>query len=153
MLYPSAAVPPPRVDVTTLPGSGPFYAGSALTLRCAVDIDLLVDIPYMITVMWLKSGRVIGNNERTTISNVTQLSSSMHETSLGLRPLSSTSDTGTYTCQVAVNSISSQFLVLGANQADMETVNVQGNYNLSNYCGNAYGICIEMSRNWNRKSN
>ena len=126
-MYHSAVVPPPRVDVTTLPGSGPFYAGSALTLRCVIGIDAVVDIPYTITVMWLKSGRVIGNNARTTISNVTQLSSSMHESRLDLRPLSSTSDTGTYTCQVAVNSASSVFLVLGANQADMETINVQGN--------------------------
>lgn len=79
--------------------------------------------------MWLKSGEVLRNDAHTTISNVTQLSSYAHESTLGLNPLSRASDSGTYTCNVIISPDTSSLSVQGANQADMETVIVQGKYN------------------------
>lgn len=112
------------VEVTALSGSGPFYAGSALTIGCTIEIDASVDVPYMLTVTWLKSRVPISSDDRTTISNVTQLSSYRHEATLSLNPLRSTSDTGTYSCQVVVHSSSS--LVQGASHTDMEAITIQG---------------------------
>ena len=119
-------VPQPRVEVTAFPGGVLFYAGSELTLRCSIEIDVAVDIPFTVSVTWLKSGSVISSNDRTAISNVTQLSPYIYEGSLVLDPLSSTSDTGIYMCQVAVSPVSAELLVQGVSQAGMETVTVQG---------------------------
>ena len=113
--------------MTTLLSSAPFYAGSALTLRCDIEISEAVDIPYTVAVTWLKSGsQIIGSDERTTISNVTQLSPYTYEASIGLNPLSITFDTGSYTCQVVVSPGSSVSLVQRASQTDMLTLTVQG---------------------------
>lgn len=119
-------VPHPRVEVTTLLGSPPFYAGSALTLRCSVQVDVTVDIPYRVTLAWLKSGTPISSNNRTAISNATQMSPYTYESTLGLNPLSSTSDTGTYTCQVEVTAGPAMAHILGSTQRDTESILVQG---------------------------
>ncbi len=110
--------------MTTAPSSGPFYAGSALNLGCAITIDASVDTPHTVSVMWLRLGVSISNSDRTPISNVTQLSSYRYTSSLGLSPLSSTADTGTYTCQVVISSAS--VFVRQATQIDTERVTVQG---------------------------
>ncbi len=78
--------------------------------------------------MWSKSGVTISNNNRTAISNVTQISSNEYEAILFLNSLSSRLDTGVYTCQVVVSPDSSSILVQGASQTDMEIVTVQGQY-------------------------
>lgn len=122
----SATVPQPRVEVTTLRSSSPLYAGSGLTLTCAVEIDASVDIPYTLTVTWLKSGAIINSNDRTTISNITRLSSFSFDSRLSFNPLSSASDSGTYTCQVSLSPESPFTLVQGASQTDVETITVQG---------------------------
>jgi hypothetical protein len=95
-------------------------------LRCMVEIDATVDVPHTVVVMWLKSGAILGSNIRRTISNVTQLSPYMYETSLSLDPLSRTSDGGTYTCQAAVNPDSSLLSVRAASHSNMEIIIVQG---------------------------
>ena len=96
-------VPQPTVEVSTFPESGPFYAGSDLSLRCLFEINSAVDIPYTVTVDWLKSGAVLSGDDRVFVSNVTQLSSNLYLTSVDLNPLSSSSDTGTYTCRVTAD--------------------------------------------------
>ena len=126
-MYHSPTVPQPMVEVTSLT-SAPFYAGSALTLRCAIEVDSAVDIPYSITVTWLKSRSVISSSDHTTISDVTQLSPHRHEATLTLNPLRSGLDTGTYTCQVTVNPESPSPSVQGSSQVDTETITVQGTY-------------------------
>ncbi len=122
----SATVPQPIVEVTTLRSSSPLYAGSGLTLMCAVEIDASVDIPYTITVTWLKSEASISSNDRTTISNITQSSSLSYNSRLSFNPLSSVSDSGTYTCQVSLSPQSPFTLVQGASQTDVETITVEG---------------------------
>jgi len=113
------------VDVNTIPGSGPFYAGSALSLRCIVEVGVTLDIPYFVTVEWLKSGLTLGSDGRRTISNTTEVSAYVHESTLVLNPLSSQLDTGSYACQVAVGPILSSVFVRGVGLASMEAVIVQ----------------------------
>ena len=120
------SVPQPRVEVTTLHSSTPLYAGSSLTLRCTIEVDASVDIPYTIAVRWSKSGAGIGNNARVTVSNITQLSSLSYESRLNFNPLSSTLDAGTYVCHVEVSPESSLLLVRRASQTDAEAITVQG---------------------------
>ena len=117
-------VPSPTVEVTRTPTSGPFYAGCTLSLRCAVTVDASVDTPYVVSVMWLRSGVSIGNSDRIPISNVTQLSSYSYTARLGFNPLSSTEDTGTYTCQVVISPAS--VFVQQVTQSGTERITVQG---------------------------
>ena len=112
--------------MTTPFDSPPFYAGSTLTLRCSVQIDAAIDVPHLVSLVWLKSGATISSDARTTISNVTQLSPSMHDATLVLNPLSRTLDSGTYSCQVSLDPELALPTVQGAIQTDTENVVVQG---------------------------
>ena len=121
-------MPQPRVEVSTLPESGPFYAGSDLTLRCMIEIDSTVDVPYLVTVQWQRSGVVLSNSERVTVSNVTQQSSYMYLASVDLNPLSATSDVGMYTCHAVVDANPPLMYIQQAIHSDTETVTVQSKY-------------------------
>ena len=105
-----------------------IYAGSSLTLICGIEIDFSADIPYRVSVIWLKSGNILVPSNRVTISNVSDLSLYQHEATLSVSPLSSVSDTGTYTCQATASPVSVSGFIQGATQSDVETIIVQGTY-------------------------
>lgn len=125
-VYSNCAVPPPRVTVSTQPGSIPFYAGSTFSLFCNAEVNASVDIAYIAAIVWLKSGAEISSDSRRIISNITQLSPHTYQSSLVLSPLSSTSDTGTYTCRANISPAPTELLVQGTTQMDMEVITVQG---------------------------
>ena len=115
-------VPRPAVEVSIIPENGPFYAGSSLSLRCTIEIDSAVDIPYLVNVEWLKSGTMLRNDDRVSVS---QSSSHVYLASVDLSPLSITSDTGTYTCQVMVDTNPPLLYVQRIVHSDMESVTPQ----------------------------
>ena len=118
-------MPQPTVEVSTFPESGPFYAGSGLSLRCTIEIDSVVDVPYIVIIEWLKLGEMLSSNEYVSVSNITQLSSYLYEASVNLSPLSITSDTGIYTCQVTIDPNPPLLYVQMAMHFDTETVSIQ----------------------------
>ena len=118
-------VPQPSVELTTLPESAPFYAGSALSLRCTIAIDSAVDIPYLVTVEWLKSGAVLSASDRVSVSNVTQQTSLVYLASVIVHPLSVTTDNGLYTCRAIVDTNPLELNVQRAIHLDTESVTVQ----------------------------
>lgn len=120
------SVPPPTIEVLTTPENGPFYAGSSLHITCVVEVDSAVDVPHMLDIVWKKSGETLENDYHILISNVTQLRSLSYQSDLGLQPLSTSLDTGEYTCQVEINLNPSLTYVLSAIHATSEMVNVQG---------------------------
>ena len=121
----SFLVPQPSVEVSTFPESGPFYAGSALSLRCAIGIDSVVDIPHLVTVEWLKSGTALGSSDRVSTSNITQLSPLSYSASVNVNPLSVTVDSGVYSCRATVNANPPLLNVQRAIHYDTQTVTVQ----------------------------
>ena len=120
------SVPPPTIEVLTTPENGPFYAGSSLHITCVVEVDSAVDVPHMLDIVWKKSGETLENDYHILISNVTQLRSLSYQSDLGLQPLSTSLDTGEYTCQVEINLNPSLTYVLSDIHATSEMVNVQG---------------------------
>ena len=120
------SVPPPTIEVLTTPENGPFYAGSSLHITCVVEVDSAVDVPHMLDIVWKKSGETLENDYHILISNVTQLRSLSFQSDLGLQPLSTSLDTGEYTCQVEINLNPSLTYVLSDIHATSEMVNVQG---------------------------
>lgn len=113
------------VEVSTVPESGPFYAGSGLSLRCTIEVDSVLDVPYLVNVEWLKSGIMLRSDDRVSISNVTQQSSRLYLARVELSPLSVTSDTGMYTCRVMVDTNPPMLYVQRIVHSDMEAVTPQ----------------------------
>ena len=124
-------VPQPAVEISTFPESGPFYAGSDLSLLCTFQILPVVDIPYTVRVDWQKSGMVLIGNDRVSVSNVTQLSTHMYLASVDLNPLSITSDTDVYTCRVTVDAKPSLLHVQRAVHSDSGAITVQSGFVVS----------------------
>ena len=113
------------VEISTVPESGPFYAGSGLSLQCTIQVDSVLDIPYLVDVEWLKSGIVLRSDDRVSISNLTQQSSHLYLASLDLSPLSITLDIGIYTCQVVIDTNPSMLYVQRIAHTDVEAVTPQ----------------------------
>lgn len=113
------------IEISTVPETGPFYAGSALSLRCSIEVDSALDVPYLVNVEWLKSGTMLRSDSHVSISNVTQQSSRLYLASVDLSPLSVTSDTGMYTCRVMVDTNPSTLYVQRIVHSDMEAVTPQ----------------------------
>lgn len=120
------SVPPPTVEALTTPENGPFYAGSSLHITCVVEVDSAIDVPHMLDILWKKSGETLENDYHILISNVTLLRSLSYQSDLGLQPLSTSLDTGEYTCQVEINLNPSLTYILSAIHATSVMVNVQG---------------------------
>ena len=118
-------VPLPTIEIFTTPESGPFYAGSILSMTCIADTDSVVDTPFTVNIVWVKSGEMLSNDYHISISNVTQLSSHVYQESIYLNPLSTTSDTGIYTCQVEIDSSPSLLYVQRAVHSNLEVITVQ----------------------------
>ena len=118
-------MPQPRVEITTLPESGPFYAGSDMTLSCMIEIDSTIDIPYLVMVDWQRSGVMLSSSERVTVSNITQLSPHMYLASVDLNPLSVSSDIRRYTCRVVVDANPRLKYIQQAIHSDTITVAVE----------------------------
>lgn len=120
-----APVPPPTIEVFTIPQSGPFYAGSSLLLTCRIEVDSAVDVTQTLDIVWIKSGETLENDYHVSTSNVTQLSSRSYQSELDLVPLSTTLDMGLYICQVEIDS-ATQLYVLSTVHSTSVVVNVQG---------------------------
>ena len=125
LFFSPTLVPQPTVEVSALPDSGPLYAGSNVSLKCTIEIDSVVDVPYLVTVEWQKSGAILSSNDRVSVSNITQQSSYLYQASVQLNPLSVTADSGMYTCRVTVDSNPRLLYIQRAIQSDAETITVQ----------------------------
>lgn len=133
--FPSTLVPRPVVEISTVPMSGQFYAGSGLSLRCTIEVDSALDVPYLVNVEWLKSGVLLRSDDRVSISNISRqsMSSGLYLASVDLSTLSITSDTGTYTCRVVVDTNPPMLYVQRIIHSDMEAVTPQSKLNYSTY--------------------
>lgn len=118
-------VPPPTVVTSSLPESGPFYAGTSLTLRCTIETDLAVDIPYMLTVVWMRSGSMLNSTDRVSIMNVSQQSSLVYVATVTVNPLSFNVDSGIYTCSVTLDANPPSSYIQPVVNSDTETITVQ----------------------------
>ena len=90
-------------------------------------MDVTVDIPYLLSFTWTRSGYVLVSGNRLMISNATQLSQYAHYSTLEITALSRIADTGTYSCRVNLLAVSASF-VQGSSQTIMESINIQGKY-------------------------
>lgn len=95
-------------------------------MKCTVLVDTSVDIPHNITLTWLRSGLVLNTDDHVMISNVTKYSLSFYDATMTINALSKTTDTGTYTCSVLLQSRTTEVQVQGSHQSDAESIIIKG---------------------------
>lgn len=93
-------VPPLVVNITT-PVREAYIAGTSLVLRCTIAVDSDVNTGVAIAVKWLRNGIEMSNSARITTADPVQIGTHEYDATLRFDTLSSTRDTGNYTCRAS----------------------------------------------------
>ena len=114
-------VPVPSVNVTRTQVYDNLLAGSTLTIYCDIAIDVNVDTPFNVTLTWTHNNTVLLSNSRVTIINPYSTSLNGYQSRIEFSTLSSTLDSGTYTCDVSVTSNSDYLRVINSENVNNTT--------------------------------
>ena len=87
-----------------------FLAGSELTITCIITVDYAVDTPFIVNTTWtMSNGRVHNILTNTTgriiVLNPFKTSFNTYSTQVIFSTLSSSMDSGIYTCNVSIISV------------------------------------------------
>ena len=122
-------VPVPSVVVNRTQEYDNLLAGSTLTIYCDIAIDANVDTPFNVTTTWTRNNTVLVSNSRVTIIEPYSTDFNEYQSRIEFSTLSSTIDSGAYTCDVSVTSDSDYLYVIDAeNENDTTTFTVIGKY-------------------------
>ena len=133
-------VPVPSVVVTHTQGYNNLLAGSTLTIYCDIAIDVNVDTPFNVTTTWTHNNTVLQPNSRIMIIDPYSTSFNKYQSRIEFSTLSSTIDSGVYTCNVSVASDSNYLYIFdGENVDDTTAFSVISEYT-NIICFNAKGI-------------
>ena len=115
-------VPVPSVVVTRTQEYDNLLAGSTLTIYCDITIDVNVDTPFNVTTTWTLDNTVLLlPNSRVTIIESFSTDFNKYQSRIEFSTLSSTIDSGTYTCAVSVASDSDYLYVFDAENGNNTT--------------------------------
>ena len=114
-------VPAPSVVVTRTQVYDNLLAGSTLTIYCDIAIDVNVDTPFNVTTTWTHSNTVLLSNSRVTIIEPYFTDFNGYQSRIEFSTLSSTMDSGVYTCDVSVTSGSDYLYVIDAKKRNNTT--------------------------------
>ena len=118
-------VPVPLVNVTRTQVYDTLLAGSTLTIYCDIAIDDTVDTPFNVTTTWTRNDTVLVSNSRVMITGPYSTDFNQYQSRIEFSTLSSTMDSGVYTCDVSVTSDSDYLYVFDAdNKNDTTTFTV-----------------------------
>lgn len=104
----------------------PIYSGTSLSLTCTVVLHDAIDTGVAVSSTWRRSGELLTTSARRNISDIMAINSSVYQTYISTTPLSSTLDSGHYTCRVTVIPEPSLPFVHMVTSATTITVNVEG---------------------------
>ena len=125
--FPYHAVPVPSVSIT-MSSDNPLYAGSSLTITCITELSASIDTDVIVSALWKKAGDSISSGDRITISQPQLVSSSVYESELTISPLSTTLDSGDYSCEISVHpSPVSPYIAASASASATVSLVVEGN--------------------------
>ena len=106
-----------------------LLAGSNLTIYCDITIDVNVDTPFNVTSTWTHDNTVLLSNSRMMIIDPYSTSLNEYQSRIEFSTLSSTIDSGVYTCDVSVTRNSDYLYVFDAeNVNDTTTFTVISEY-------------------------
>ena len=89
-----------------------LLAGSTLTIYCDITIDVNVDTQFTVTTTWTHDNTVLLPNSRMMIIDPYSTSLNEYQSRIEFSTLSSTIDSGVYTCDVSVTSNSDYLYVI-----------------------------------------
>ena len=131
LFYFFLAVPTPYLDVT-LTRQSDYLAGSELTITCDITIDLHVNTPFIINTLWVMLDEI--NNEmrtlnenyrngqsRISVNNSSLISYNKYQSQVQFSTLSSSMDSGMYTCIVDVIPVAGYYYVYAPNVTNSST--------------------------------
>ena len=144
-------VPTPNLDIR-LSRQSDYLAGSELTITCDITIDPCVNTPFIINTIWVMMNEVRSGmgtqlgKMRTTIRNgsgsdqsrillndPTETDFNTHHSQVQFSTLSSSMDSGIYTCSVDVIPIAGNTYINAAN-----TSNITTNFTVVGMCSLIY---------------
>lgn len=104
-IYTPCTVPPPSVMVMT-DSMEPFYAGTALTLTCAMALSSVIDTSLLeVNASWSRLGQPVSTHEGSRVTETFLPLPGSNNSFLSLLqfyPLEYTGDSGIYSCFVSV---------------------------------------------------
>ena len=122
--FPFLIVPTPFQDVT-FSRQIDYLAGSELTITCDIAIDPYVNTPFIINTIWVMLDEI--NNEKRTlnesyrngqsrifVNNSSLISYNKYQSQVQFSTLSSSMDSGMYTCIVDVIPVAGYYYVYTA---------------------------------------
>ena len=131
LFYFFLAVPTPYLDVT-LTRQSDYLAGSELTITCDITIDLNVNTPFIINTIWVMLDEI--NNEmrtlnesyrngqsRISVKKSSLISYNKYQSQVQFSTLSSSMDSGMYTCIVDVIPVAGYYYVYAPNVTNITT--------------------------------
>ena len=122
-------VPFPSVVVTRTQEYDNLVAGSTVTIYCDIAIDDNIDTPFNVTTTWTCNNTVLVSNSRVMIFEPYSTDFNQYQSRIEFSTLSSTIDSGAYTCDVSVTGDSDYLYVIDAdNENDTTTFTVRSKY-------------------------
>ena len=116
--------------ITYSPSTGPIYESTNFNMTCTGTLSSVVDTIVSATVVWFDpQGNSVPIESRRMITNVTSNGNNEFESTLMFLPInngyhdSNFNDTGTYTCQMTVNS--NDPLIISGMNSITDTISVQ----------------------------
>lgn len=121
-------VPAPTINISGLTNKL-LYTGTNLFLTCTLELNSAVDSEFRVAGVWRRGGEMINSSRRVNISETALIRPSVYQTTISIRPISDTMDSGSYSCH---SSIPSDQFVLFTDGSQQVTVNIEGmtNYKL-----------------------
>ena len=100
----SSLVPPYPMINMSLSRENDILAGSPLAITCDICINNQVDTSLLVNIEWTMSGSPLTSNDRITVSGVNETGFNQYRSQVSFSTLSSTHDSGIYSCTVNVTS-------------------------------------------------
>ena len=116
-------MPPVLTSVSVVP-SDRIYTGQKLMLTCNHELNRNVDIPVTVFTVWRRRGQVLTSSSRVNMSTSSSIALSMYQSTLLIRPASSSLDTGVYSCQSSIGS--EAYVIYERGPAGQISITVQG---------------------------
>ena len=118
------------MQVNISPFGAVMYAGNNVNLRCAATLTrVMIGTDVRVNITWTKNGEPFSGISGRVTMRGESVSSTISYNQLQFSPLSSSTDNGTYVCNVTVTPVQQQF-VIGASGAGSMALNVIGKYGI-----------------------
>lgn len=106
-----------------------LLAGSNLNLTADITVDSNIDTPHIVSAVWHRNGNSLSSDERIDVLDAFSVPGiNQYRSQVVFSSLSSTVDSGTYTCTVVVDSELAYPYITSASATSSTPIDVNGEY-------------------------